>query len=70
MQPAAVQPAPPSARPGTAAWLIAQLAELERWMSGNPHRWPTRRVVVAIREIRSGNDGWRLRAADALQEEP
>ena len=53
-------------RQTNAAWLRDQLAELDRYLEGNPRRWPIRRVLAAQRAILAGDEHWRLRAADAL----
>ena len=38
-------------RRSNAAWLRDQHAELERWLSENPQRWPHARIAVAMRAI-------------------
>lgn len=53
------------------SWLHSQLAELQSAIAscishGKAHRWPLRRVVVALRAILDGDDQWRLRAAGVL----
>lgn len=48
-----------------AAWLRDQLAELDRWLEGAPHRWPHLRIIAAHRAILAGDEHWRIRAADA-----
>ena len=53
-------------RRANAAWLRDQLAELDRWLEGSPHRWPHIRIIAAHRAILAGDEHWRLRAADAL----
>lgn len=54
-------------RRANAAWLRDQYAELERWLTENPHRWPHGRVSVAMRAIGDGDERWRLKAAEALR---
>lgn len=50
-----------------AAWLRDQLAELDNWLEGSPHRWPHIRIIAAHRAILAGDDQWRLRAAEVLR---
>lgn len=47
-------------RANDAAWLCAQLEQLERWMStpGKEHRWPLPRVIRAVLAIRRGSADW------------
>jgi len=49
-----------------AAWLREQLGELTRWIDTAPHRWPHRRIVVAMRAIEDGDKHWRVTAAEVL----
>lgn len=50
-----------------AAWLRDQLAELDRWLEGSPHRWPHVRILAAHRAILAGDEHWRMRAAEVLR---
>ena len=54
-------------RRANAAWLRDQLAELDGWIEGNPHRWPHARILAAHRAILAGDWHWRLRAAAVLR---
>ena len=54
-------------RRANAAWLRDQLAELNRWLSDNPHRWPHVRIATAHQAILAGDEHWRMRAADAIR---